>query len=40
LKEMATIKIEKHVRDKLKRLGRKGESYSEIIERLIAEVEQ
>jgi predicted CopG family antitoxin len=32
-----TIRIETELRDELKRLGRKGETYSEIIKRLIRE---
>jgi len=32
-----TIQLDTKIRDKLKRLGRKGETYNEIIERLIKE---
>jgi hypothetical protein len=35
-----TIRIEIQLRDELKRLGRKGETYSEIINRLILEAKK
>lgn len=34
-KDTTTIQISKAVRDKLKELGKKGETYDEIIERLL-----
>lgn len=34
-KDVTTIQVSKHVRDKLKALGKKGETYDEILEKLI-----
>jgi len=34
-KDITTIQISKTLRDKLKELGKKGETYNEIIERLL-----
>lgn len=34
-KDVTTIQISKSIRDRLKELGKKGESYDEIIERLL-----
>ena len=34
-KEITTIQISKETRDKLKELGKKGETYDEIIKRLL-----
>jgi len=35
MKNITTIVVEKEVRDKLKKLGSKGETYNKIINRLI-----
>ncbi len=35
MSEITTIIIEKEVRDKLKEIGKKGETYNDIIKRLI-----
>ena len=35
-----TIQIQKNTREKLKRLGHKGESYDDIIERLVSYFEE
>ena len=35
MKDMTTIPIKKETRDMLKELGKKGETYDEIIKRLI-----
>jgi len=42
MNDITTIVIERETRDKLKKIGRKGETYNDIIKRLIenAETEQ
>lgn len=40
VKDVTTIRISTELRDKLKKLGIKGETYEEIIERLLKIVEE
>jgi len=37
--EITTIQVDKELRDILKRMGRKGDTYNDIIRRLIKKVE-
>lgn len=39
-KDITTIQVSKTIRDRLKELGKKGETYDEIIERLLELVEE
>jgi transcriptional regulator len=39
-KDITTIQISKSIRDRLKELGKKGETYDEIIERLLLSAEK
>lgn len=40
MKQLTTIQIEKETREELKSLGQKGETYNEILERLIEYAEK
>jgi len=39
-KDMTTIQVSKKLRDKLKEQGKKGETYDEIIEKLLRNLEE
>ncbi len=39
MKNTTTIQVDKEIRDILKKMGKKGETYSDIIRRLIKKVE-
>lgn len=39
MSEVTSIKVSKELRDRLKALGRKGETYEEILRRLLREAE-
>ncbi|HEC77282.1 MAG TPA: hypothetical protein ENI33_08530 [Thermoplasmatales archaeon] len=39
MRDTTTIQVDKELRDILKRIGRKGDTYSDIIRRLIKKVE-
>ena len=39
VREITSIKVSKELRDRLKALGRKGETYEDILRRLLEEAE-
>ena len=40
MSEITTMKVKKAIRDRLKVLGRKGESYNDVITKLLDEMEK
>ena len=39
MKDVTTIQVDKELRDMLKKMGKKGDTYSDIIRRLIKKIE-